>query len=299
MERPRSTYAGDKGVYPQTGRKVIKMPSVEGGMCKVDQDYLPVWREEGKYFTQQDQRYCGTFYYYEPDSQYFLNLGNSLVAGGKIDALRILEGRDDFKEAEGQLALSQARIAILSFVDQFFPGKLPKNWQKEVVAGLNGAEPNPEFEEALDKIFRTREGQRMLKELDKMSRILNLKELESTTVSVPHYTASGRKEILTIDPFYNLTTSKGKRYVGEAFMVPYRQLDQLICTLARDQGYDTVVLQREPAEKSVNTEIIDTRDRQESYRNICAESYNFDIITSPYPTIWLPDLGFLNYKIKP
>jgi hypothetical protein len=284
--------------YPRTGRKKVSMMVHQNGGCKVDQPYLPVWREEGKYFQNSDRKYCGTFYYYEPDSPYFLNLGQSLIAGSKIDAILQLEGREDFKEASGNLSLSNARIAILSFINQFYPDRLPKGWEAEIVRLREGGQPSESFETALNRVFRTREGERILKDIDQLARLSSIEDLEKHRVTIPRYTSSGTREEATLDAMYNVTTKRGTQYLGNQFMVIYRQLDQLICNLAREQGYDTVILQREPSETEVNTEIIDTREREDSYHNICTEIFNLVEPDPRFPRIWFPDYGFMQYEPK-
>lgn len=286
-------------VYPRTGRQKVAMPFAADNSCKINAPYLPVWRQQGLFFKDSDRKYCGTFYYYEPDSDYFLNLGSCLVAGSKIDAILQLEQRESFKEKNGDLALSDARIAILSFIDHFYPGRLPKLWQAEVLNVRRGAEPREDFEAALTRLFSTREGKRILADVEQLSRLSTADELVENQVTLPRYGANGVKEEVTIDALYNVTTKRGSQYLGGPFVKINQDLDQLVCNLAREQGYDTVLLQREPGPVEVNTEIIDTRDREDSYRNICLHLVTFAEEETVFPRIWTPELGFLEYRNRP
>lgn len=76
-------------------------------------------------------------------------------------------------------------------------------------------------------------------------------------------------------------------------------LDQPLCKLAREKGYDSILLQREYGETRAVTEILDTRDRGTSYRRICKEPIAQRYHESRHPTIWYPNYGFNEYKYTP
>lgn len=79
--------------YPRTGRPVSEM-SFAGNNCHTGNKYLPIIRYEDLWYgknLENDQEYCGTFYYYEPDSTNFLNLGRCLITANKLDAVIQLE----------------------------------------------------------------------------------------------------------------------------------------------------------------------------------------------------------------
>jgi hypothetical protein len=49
--------------------------------------YLPVVRYPGLYYKKSSTKYCGTFYYVEPQSRVLLNLGaNVVIFGSKVEA---------------------------------------------------------------------------------------------------------------------------------------------------------------------------------------------------------------------
>lgn len=79
--------------YPRTGRPITSM-KFAGNNCRTGTDYLPVIRYEGHTYKTEDPKFVGTFYFYEPDSPYFLDLGNCLIAGSKLDAIYQLIDED-------------------------------------------------------------------------------------------------------------------------------------------------------------------------------------------------------------
>lgn len=74
--------------YPRTGHPVSEMPFA-GNHCRIGEFYLPVIRYESLFYNVSGtgNGTCGTFYFYEPDSTSFLNLGKVLIAANKIDAM--------------------------------------------------------------------------------------------------------------------------------------------------------------------------------------------------------------------
>lgn len=292
--------------YPRTGHNVSKMDFVSKRECHPEpgQSYLPVTREEGFMFSGENSKYCGTFYFYEPDSPYYLNLGKCLIAGGKVDAILQLEGKTDFRESNGGLAFSQARLALLEFVNHLFPNSLPHGWKKETEAVLEGEAPNEEIEARLNKYFSTRGGERILAQFRELSKVMSPKEIDDFHLDIPYYDSQGRKKTTTINALYESIVEKPVRgvkhvprlYQGGPFQLMYQYLDQYICQLANAEGYDTVLFQRELSADGVATEILDTRDRKDSYNSICHET-NFQIAPpeTAYPRIWTPDLQFMEY----
>ena len=76
--------------------------------------------------------------------------------------------------------------------------------------------------------------------------------------------------------------------------------DQVICRLAQKLGYHTIILQREPGEKRVVTEVLDVRPRDVSYRSFCDVSddkFQLWAYDSNYPTIWFTDYRFHKIEI--
>ena len=136
--------------YQNTSRPKSEM-NFAGNKCLQGQ-YLPVLRYEGLYYggkkneddkdDENDEAFCGTFYYYEPDSQVQLNLGKVLVAAGKFDALwqfmsaiekqMLLDTIKPFKILRGSSPIKQIFSQIIKYmnenlfgidlpVEEFFP----------------------------------------------------------------------------------------------------------------------------------------------------------------------------------
>lgn len=287
MDQPRSITVLQRK-YPRTGRYVPNMGYATGESCNPDDHYLPVAREEGKYYAG-GSKYCGTFYYYEPDSQNTLGLGESIIAGNKIDAALQLEGLTGLFESNGSLSNSIAIPGILAIVDRFLPGKLARNWRVETDMWMRNHAVNPEFFEHINRVFSTREGRRILDNIVNFSRVAGTSaEMDDIRLQLT--------DGAYLNSTYHLVTGKKSTYRGTEFMKDFDYLDQHLCRLAADAGINTIVLQREPGENYVSTEIYDTRDRQDSYGKIC-KSINTKLVDGrvDYPTIWFESYGFLRF----
>ena len=91
--------------------------------------------------------------------------------------------------------------------------------------------------------------------------------------------------VVQMNPYYE---AEGK-YIGNAYLGNFDDLDQPICQLARKAGYDVVLLQREPGETRVVTEILDVRDRQVSSQSICLGGpLELKPLQAAKPAIWYP-----------
>jgi hypothetical protein len=97
--------------YPRTGRPITAMDFIRP-LNSPSGIYLPVSRYPGLYHEHSETEYCGTFYYYEPDSINYLHLGNNLITGSKYGAMRYLEERlfGSFNEL---LSLQRGRFPLL------------------------------------------------------------------------------------------------------------------------------------------------------------------------------------------
>jgi len=84
--------------YPRTGRSYMEKSLAKGLLpiniinCKNNCFYLPVHRIENLYYDKNPFiTFCGKFYFYEPDSTLFLNLGNTRFFGSKWHALLFID----------------------------------------------------------------------------------------------------------------------------------------------------------------------------------------------------------------
>ena len=84
-------------------------------------------------------------------------------------------------------------------------------------------------------------------------------------------------------------------YIGYKLYSLFDYVDQIICQLAYELGYDTIILQREPGKERPVTEILDVRPRHLSYGSFCrglnTTPFRKAVDTSGYPTIWFTDYG--------
>ena len=81
--------------YHDTGRPIVPMRYMHKGLkCDNKSFYLPVSRVNSLFFDDNDheaaEEACGKFYYYEPSSVNYLNLGNCRVFPSKVAALTSL-----------------------------------------------------------------------------------------------------------------------------------------------------------------------------------------------------------------
>lgn len=260
----RIAYLNPKFEYPrytQTRRPVTKMPFT-GNHCVKDAKYLPVVRYEELYFGQHmsiKEEVCGTFYFYEPDSENYLNLGRVLIAANKVDAAIKLQ------------------ININSSIQLFLEYKFTlKEWSK-----------------MLDK-FDLPEAQEIQDYLTTL--ISKESDIDLNTLSILDlYLPQPGNLVNKVNAVYEIIKRDKKEYMGYKLVSHFDYLDQKICKAAQKEGYDTILLQREPGEQRANTEILDVRTRKQSYDNICKEKFNIQTHSSNYPSIWFPEYGFMSY----
>ena len=223
--------------YKRTNRPITKI-SYTPNNCKKGL-YLPIVRYRSLYHKlNPEDRTCGTFYFYEPDSDNFINLGNVLVAANKIHATLLLEKSNN-------ISISNSRInIILKEISKFL-----KKW-KDV---------------GIDK-------------------------MEMFSYLIPN---EKDDKLNIIKESYNILYETKNTYIGGKIMGTFDGLDYDICKLAREQDYDTVLLQREPGEYRTVTEIYDVRPRNESFNNICKNTLNWNIKETKYPAIWFSEYDFV------
>ena len=185
----------------------------------------------GTYYKKEEKKsYCGTFYFWEPDSNVYLELGNSMYANNKFDALFQLDKYDkkenDIYDAYlyAYALLYLKKILQLNLLDDKF------------------------IEEFDPKTFHeSKKANHFIKEL--------LKLFES-----------GNSEYFEMDDMYY--TLAEKKYVGNKFDAFEDGLDQILCKVAKAKGIDTIILSKMPASRRINTEILDTRSREESLNSL-------------------------------
>jgi hypothetical protein len=164
--------------------------------------------------------FCGTYYYWEPESHIYLIMGKSIYFTNKIAAAMYFAPNDPEN--------------IINEVIRQFTHKIKGMW----------VQPDP---------YTIIENKEMKNDFIKM--------LIEDNYNSP---------LLTFDnAFIDKTTNK---YVGSNFYALEDSLDQYVCVLARKAGYDTVIFSRMPGHRRVVTEILDSRDRDNSLKNLAWES---------------------------
>ena len=242
--------------YKQSGRPKASMKFAKSN-CPPG-SYLPVVRYEKLYYNIDEESdeaiaekgYCGTFYYYEPDSPLFLNVGNILVTSNKIDAYRKLTGLT-FEEL-----ISREREEARQF------------WDESDNSNYLAFADNPK---------------RLVTEI-----------IPNESSIFPIYADANTKRNALLIEKSSLTGEN--EYIGSVVVDEFDYIDQTICKLARDRGYDTVLLQREPGETRMVSEILDVRSREISYQSFClidSDKYSMMANKSTYPTVWFSEYGFI------
>jgi hypothetical protein len=315
--------------YPLTGRPIHDRPFV-GTHCVIGSKYLPVVRYESLYYGQlgSSQGYCGTYYYYEPDSNNFLNLGKTLVAANKIDAVIKLDGYPDGLPYIFRNNAFIKSVAITSLVHVAFKlfyvlnrqtltdradlrflyserpesniptnGKSMNSYHQHIIDSFPQHSGDPQSRHFRNVITRDR----LIDAIVKMMPIWTSVISHESELSDPRYflnlSIPDLPPSLTMNPmFENIDTGE---YLATELVALTDRLDQYICLKAQQAGYDTILLQREPGETRAVTEILDVRDRHVSYENICKDTFEVPTHPTKYPTIWFPEYGFMTYTKTP
>ena len=247
-------YSNQDIKYPrlESGRPIAKLKHHDKNQCNIGY-YLPVVRYEDIYYSAEFgnehdfaneilsalglKEFCGTFYYYEPYSSFYLNLGKTLIAGSKYDAIKQL------------LSILGRSFSDLKYLDESAPS------EEDIIDAYHGFE-------------------------NKWENVLSISNDQKDDI-----------DFMIYDGVY-----EGKKYY--AMLDGY---DQTICMMAKEAGYDTVLLQKEPGKYRTVTEILDVRSRSVSYDSICKfedRPMVHSVKNKKYPLIWIPSDGFLEFKAE-
>lgn len=180
---------------------------------------LPVIRYESRglgIYTQNihsNKKYCGTFYYFEPESEYMLKSNKTLVAVNKLFAYHYLMTNNK----------SMSQSELYKYIYDF-----------DMIDIKYGKLEDIEYE---DYFIHVRNNHKLMSKLHILERM--------------------------IQRDYDFNKSEKSLYASED------EIDQPLCKLAREEGYDTVVLMRMQGKKRIVSEVLDVRERNISYNNIC------------------------------
>lgn len=186
---------------------------------------IPVTRyaegmSKGLFHTNEDDiTYCGTFYYYEPESTTLLAYKTSGRFFNKYIATKKLND-DDFNELLEEMDDDKIFMAYVN-------GKLPRNLimtPSEYIHFLNEyAGYNKKIELQKDRI----------------------EKYNKSVEQIPHYVGTLIGLYASEDDF-----------------------DQPLCTLGKMNNLDIIILEYMPGSFQIVTEILDTRDREDSFRSL-------------------------------
>ena len=246
MDVPVTRYPSGQRPY-KSGRENRPLEFVKNN-CPIGETYLPVTRTESLYYglSKQSQaiqrRCCGTFYFYEPESNEHLNLGRTLISANKLDSYLKLTGLTWSSSSSDP----DVRKAV-GYYENYINDK---------------------------KFFR-----RILSNLDDAESLVGVRQRFDKGVRIP--TGELYNALFYDEKGDNISLSFGV----------FDFLDQQLCLLAKNNGFDTLIFQREPGTTRPNTEILDIRDRNVSYASFCRFPTSMPT-DSRYPTIWFTDYGF-------
>lgn len=231
--------------------------------------YLPVVRYPGLYYSADDdkdsdekgqERYCGTFYYVDPESRLLLNLGRTGVFATKLHAFR-------------QLMAQTTRIRLpvgfsVATEESNAETELKKLWKSVAVnrstsrAGL-GLYDSAEMLEYYETVLNDASEFKLF--------AFEPRRTNHSSLLFPCESLPDTKEYFRPTPGDHDFT------------------DQPLCKLARMCGFDTLVLQREVGERRVVTEVLDTREDSGRAVTNLSKDPNYDYVLrtmqAPYPIL--------------
>lgn len=269
-------------MYSHTGRSVIDPTMAKGAIMPKNSLFLPVLRTEKLFHRERNPKYCGTFYYIESESRTLLDLGNTLIVATKWDAyLKLLDMQYDVKMSNRKRDRAIDHFLRTNSVAESLNYYLSENFTE-----LDSSEMIEEFNDKTIKDLMFKEDVGFYRKL-----LNNNGDNSKVYIDSNHYFTY----LYPTDE--NNIWNEGNFHAGI-----HDWMDQPICTMAAELGYDTVIFQREIA-KTIGmdsaeavSEILDVRAN--SYEHL----YNLSdsIVVEPwknfnpnYPTVWFKDYGLI------
>lgn len=221
--------------------------------------YLPVIRYQygmtrGGYYSEESENksWCGTFYYYEKEASTLLYAKTYTVFRNKYDAfyqLKKLVPVHTIYERLQQLGEEVETLKAYSHYHPLFSDEYTSNvinFFMEVMLG---------------------------------TRIKTLETYHKAKMLFNDYALRGKKVYLTpsvyADPEIGSLVdeiTQSKRYITQAYADEDR-FDQAICFLAKDLGIECIILTHMAGKTRIVSEVLDTRNRQESFNSIFIKSH--------------------------
>jgi len=257
---------------PQTGRPELPIAvkeflckqGVKDPSCCKEVLALPVLRYPRLYYEgrKTDVPYCGKFYFFDPHSDVYLDLGKVGIFASKLHALETL-------------------------VTNFQP--LPDKQRDEVYAKTNPG----------DHLFLS--GKTTAEDISANNWHSNWEDYDDSQEgkATTFFYRTILNTDTKIPPHMVLTKKDGMKIEVGMFVPPigwqvglHDYLDQAICFYGRDAGYDTFLFQREYGTTRMVTELLDVRafSEQHLFRLKTPAKFPF---SSKYPTVWFTEFGFV------
>ncbi len=255
--------------------------------------YLPVVRYEGIFFdTTEKNKYCGKFFFYEPESNIYLRLGNSCIFASKLHAYFILanltqpkpELSDNFvthSDQTGYFNFNTSRLQCLDF-GRYDEKKLQQLIAKRFFNGFL----------ACVESFKTRYEQFRFYD--------SWIQYHFCTVFKSLDEAKQHEFFNTCIPLLYPTDLLGRMKSGEG-VGDLDFLDQPICKMAQQLKLDTIILQHEIGGHDCVTEILHTNDYESNLFRVEGVLTKNLSHNTKYAKLWFPsDNGIMdeNGKIK-
>lgn len=275
-------------IFAATKRPQL-LPEVAKLMCTTTLDdveccknmlSLPVIRYPKLYYagSGRDRPYCGTYYYFDPDSPLYLDLGRVVVFGSKLHALWTFIGDEEHGEKmrqkfedKGSVYENIVRTNIFKDTDALFEENWGRNWE--------------------DKVAAKTEEQQQLIQRDFYGALIPTEE------KIPGFTRTLRTTSISpekalqfenINPLYPSVPSDLLKWdLGS-----HDYLDQIVCFYGQMLGIDTILLQHEVGQYRAVTEIIDTRPYSSQYLYETTLKTPAFPRSEKFPTIWFTEFGF-------
>lgn len=263
-------------VYEQTKRPVSGMTFASNPFAsKPVGFYLPVLRYEGLYYPTET-KYCGKFYFYEPESSLHLYLGNSRCFGSKVHAyVQLCHESRTPRPAQGAIfsVVTKRGEILLDPMVATGQGLLPLS--QKLLLTIVQSDNLDAYDPAQCQEFQAPNN------VSEAWNAFVLSRYWSVYLSQQDLPSLDNHIIPIMFPTDNPTNSSVE--TGE-----FDFLDQPICTMARDLHIDTLLFQREIGSHDCVTEILDTRLDYRSQLHDLGPIFVMQRETSKYPKIWFP-----------
>jgi hypothetical protein len=282
--------------YPTTQRPVNpQLTRVSKRTCPVGNIVLPVYRVSSLYYSkgwQNNKKYCGKFYFYEPESTVSLDLGDSVrVFGSKVHAYMVLfeEWQDADRAPPTRTYDNTTGIALdTDGIDDSVFDDYSVN-DIDIPPGLGNLITT--FRPLVDVLEKYDEDEKVVATVDYYFTLL-------TNDTVLQYSDVKNELTNTIpsgplrQPLHVLFPSVNPRKL----QVTIGQLDDLdgpICKLASYLGITTIILQHEVGSNDCVTEILDTRANSVDHLCTIPRVASRTSIENRESKIWYVDDGLL------